>query len=174
MEQKLNNIICLDTETTGLDYDDEILQLSIANINGDILFNELIKPKAHTTWLEAQEIHGIDPEMVKDKKYLLDYKNEIENIINNADLIIGYNLDFDLSMLKTNDIDITNIKKTYDVMLTFAEIYGEWSEWHCCYKWQKLSTCASYYGYEFKAHDSLEDVKATIYCYKKMTENNKK
>lgn len=25
--------------------------------------------------------------------------------------------------------------------------------------------------YEFKAHDSLEDVKATLYCYKKMEED---
>lgn len=29
----------------------------------------------------------------------------------------------------------------------------------------------TYYGYEFKAHDSLEDVKATLYCYKKMEED---
>ena len=36
------------------------------------------------------------------------------------------------------------------------------------YKWQKLSTAASYYGYKFKAHDSLEDVRATLYVYKKL------
>lgn len=35
-------------------------------------------------------------------------------------------------------------------------------------KWQKLSTAASYYGYKFKAHDSLEDVRATLYVYKKL------
>lgn len=39
------------------------------------------------------------------------------------------------------------------------------------YKWQSLTKCATYYGYEFKAHDSLEDVKATLYCYKKMEED---
>ena len=62
----------------------------------------------------------------------------------------------------------------YDVMLEFAPIYGEWSSYHESYKWQKLTTCAKYYGYEFKAHDSLEDVKATLFCYKKMIEKEGK
>ena len=34
-------------------------------------------------------------------------------------------------------------------------------------KWFKLVELAKHYGYEFKAHDSLEDVKATLYCYYK-------
>lgn len=39
------NIICLDTETTGLNhYDDEILQLSIIDGSGAILFSEYVKP----------------------------------------------------------------------------------------------------------------------------------
>ena len=56
-------------------------------------------------------------------------------------------------------------------MIMFAEIYGEWNERRGSYKWQSLTKCATYYGYEFKAHDSLEDVKATLYCYKKMEED---
>lgn len=53
-------------------------------------------------------------------------------------------------------------------MLEFAKEYGEWNEYFGDYKWQKLSTAASYYGYKFKAHDSLEDVRATLYVYKKL------
>lgn len=58
----------------------------------------------------------------------------------------------------------------FDVMKEFAPIYGEWSEYHGDYKYKSLSVCAGYYGYEWegKAHDSLEDCKATLYCYKKM------
>ena len=59
--------------------------------------------------------------------------------------------------------------KWVDPMKIFARIYGEYDRYHDSYKWQSLSKCAKYYGYEFKAHDSLEDVKATLYCYKKMT-----
>lgn len=56
-------------------------------------------------------------------------------------------------------------------MLIFAKIYGQWDDYHGNYKWQNLSKCARYYGYEFKAHDSLEDVKATLFCYKRMEVN---
>ena len=42
------------------------------------------------------------------------------------------------------------------------------------YKWQKLSKAAAYYGYKFKAHDSLEDVRATLYVYNKMQDKNRK
>ena len=61
-------------------------------------------------------------------------------------------------------------EKWIDPMIMFAEIYGEWNERRGSYKWQSLTKCATYYGYEFKAHDSLEDVKATLYAYKKMRE----
>lgn len=39
------------------------------------------------------------------------------------------------------------------------------------YKYQKLSTCAEYYGYDWgndTAHDSLADCKATLFCYNAM------
>lgn len=59
-------------------------------------------------------------------------------------------------------------------MIMFAEIYGEWNERRGSYKWQSLTKCATYYGYEFKAHDSLEDVKATLYAIKRCVRRNVK
>lgn len=60
-------------------------------------------------------------------------------------------------------------------MEEFAEIYGEWSEYYCNYKWKKLTTAASYYGYNFDnvAHDSLEDIKATLVVYNAIRNNMK-
>lgn len=58
----------------------------------------------------------------------------------------------------------------YDVMLKFAPIYGEWNEMRQDYKWQKLAKCAEYYGFhgDGQFHDSLEDVRATLYCFNSM------
>lgn len=56
-------------------------------------------------------------------------------------------------------------------MQDFAPIYGEWSEYYESYKWQKLVKCAAYFGYIWgadKAHDSLADCRATLFCYKKI------
>lgn len=65
------NIICLDTETTGLNhYDDEILQLSIIDGSGAILFSEYVKPVHHECWTDAEKVNHISPSMVKGCKPL--------------------------------------------------------------------------------------------------------
>lgn len=64
----------------------------------------------------------------------------------------------------------TDTKQKYDVMEHFAPVYDERNSNFENYKWQKLTTCAGYFGYEFNAHDSLEDVKATLYAYRKLIE----
>ena len=35
-------------------------------------------------------------------------------------------------------------------------------------------TAAAYYGYHFRAHDSLEDVRATLYIFDQMQHSNKR
>lgn len=83
-------------------------------------------------------------------------------------------IDFETTGLKAGEdevLQVSIIDEWIDPMIMFAEIYGEWNERRGSYKWQSLTKCATYYGYEFKAHDSLEDVKATLYCYKKMEED---
>lgn len=91
------------------------------------------------------------------------------DILSKADKVIAYNAAFEDSYLKAYGIEV-DPEKWIDPMIMFAEIYGEWNERRGSYKWQSLTKCATYYGYEFKAHDSLEDVKATLYAYKKMRE----
>ena len=168
----MNKYICFDTETTGLSANDEILSLAIVNQDNEVLFYELFKPLNITRWDEAERIHGISPDDVKDKKSILEFKNEIINIFNDYDCVIGYNVNYDIMMILNNlNINICNNHNIIDVMKIFAEIYGEWNSYRNSYRWQKLSTCADYYGYEFKAHNALEDVKATIYCYKQMLLN---
>lgn len=161
--------IVIDTETTGIRPCDDVLQVSIIDFDGKILFNEYMKPICVIEWPEAERVNGISPDMVKDCKTILYYKEEIQKIIDDAELIIGYNTGFDLNILEDKGI-VSKDKKTYDVMQTFAEIYGDWNEYRQSYKWQKLTTCANYYHYTWEedAHNSLGDVKATLYCYKQI------
>ncbi len=162
------NIIVLDTETTGFNPDiDELLQVSIINDREDTLFNSYIKPKAKE-WSDAQRVNGITPERVLDAPAIEDVRCTISIYTAAADVIIGYNGDFDLDFLRAAGCEINPDAVIVDVMELFSPIYGEWSDYFGSYKWQKLSTCAAYYGYEFKAHDSLEDCKATLACYHRM------
>lgn len=168
----LNNIVVFDCETTGLDPEhDEILQLSIIDGNCNVLFSSFIKPLEKKTWEAAQAIHGISPDDVADAPAPCEVIDQIQKIFNDHKLHIAYNGCFDKNFLYKWGIDFGSAVY-YDVMLAFAPIYGEWNDYYGEYKWQKLIKCAAYYNYEFKAHDALEDVKATLHCFQKMMEND--
>lgn len=168
------NIICLDTETTGLShFSDELLQVSIVDAEGRTLFNERFKPVHATSWDEAQKINGITPESVQNCKPFSKYAQQIQRILSESDVIIGYNLkDFDLPFLSFGGVDVKCLKPAaviIDIMQAYAPIHGEWMEWKHDYKWQKLETCAAHYGYSCSHwHDALDDAKATLFCYHSM------
>lgn len=158
----------LDFETTGLSSKyDEILQVSVIDDKGNVLLNEYCKPKIIKEWEEAEYIHGITPDKVKNKKPFEDYVEILSNILLNSEEIIIYNSSFEISFL-----DKYNVKyncNIYDLMLEFAEVYGQYNEYYGNYTWKSLEVCCNYYGYCLnEAHNSLEDCKATLYCYNKL------
>lgn len=169
-----NKYIVLDTETTGLNVaEDEILQVSIIDNEGAVLFDSYIKPTQHTEWAEAERIHHITPEMVADAPTIAEVMPEINDILNRYDKIVGYNLKFDKAFLENNGAEFLSTEYA-DVMKMFAPIYGEWNDQRGSYKWQKLTIAADYYGYDWsehkEAHNSLGDCYATLHVYKEINE----
>ena len=125
------------------------------------------------SWDDARRVNGISPEMVQDAPRISEKIAEINEIMFQADTIIGYNTGFDLDFLRNNGLIFSDNVKIIDVMPVFAEIYGEYSEYSGNYKWQKLTTAANYYDYDWssrpeEAHNSLADCYATLYVYNKI------
>lgn len=173
-EIDLSKTICFDTETTGLGKDAEILQLAIVNGLGEVLFNELIKPKRQTKWPPAEKVHHISPIMVEKCKTIDSYIPILTKIFNEAEVYIGYNLPYDIRMLKQSGFPINYLYRDecqhIDIMKDFASVFGEKGKNNRC-KWQSLTTCADYYNYDWgkdKAHGALSDTKATLFCFKKL------
>lgn len=163
--------VVIDFETTGFrPGEDEILQVSIIDGEYNVLLNEYCKPLKKDSWEDAERVHGITPQIVENALPFENYKAAVLEILNKANYVIAYNTGFEEGFLRAYGIEISQ-KKWVDPMLIFAEIYGDYNEYYGNYKWQSLSKCANYYDYPFQAHDSLEDVKATLYCYKKMVKN---
>ena len=167
--------IVIDAETTGFSPAmDEILQLSIIDAETeDVLFCDYIRPFCVMEWPEAQAVNRISPAMVADKPFLVERLPEIQRIIDAAHTIIGYNVGFDVSFLEMSGISIPETMQYCDVMQEFAPIYGSWDEFYQDYTWQSLSVCADFFGYDWgesRAHDSLADCRATLYCKRKMSE----
>lgn len=168
-ETNKTKTICFDLETTGVNNElDEVLEITILDGNFNILLNTYVKPIFTTSWKNAEAVHHISYDMVKNKPTLQQLAPLIKGIFDNADVIVGYNGSFDLGFLE--GLYSLENKQVIDVMELFAPIYGEVSEKYGDYKWQKLQNCADYFGYKFKTHDSYEDAKATLYCYHKIME----
>ena len=164
-------IVVFDTETTVLAFNnDEILQFSAVDGEGNVLLNTYIKPHFKRIWSEAERINGISPNMVDNAPELWEVAGQIRGVMESGRLLVAYNAEFDLDFLEAVGYRPTNEQTVYDVMSVFAEVYGEYSDYHGGYKWQKLTVAANYFGYKFHAHDSLEDVRATLHCYKKIQE----
>lgn len=172
----LKDVIVFDTETTGFGPQSEILQLSITDGTGKTLFNEYLKPTHNDSWPEAEAVHHISPAMVADKKTFQDYFPQLQLMFYSTKMIVGYNTRYDISYLLRNQILLNDDVPIYDVMLAFAPINGEWNPRYNDYKWTNLTTCAKYYGYDLaeKAHNSLEDTKATAYCFRHLMEDQLK
>lgn len=171
LDLDFDKIVVLDLETTGLKPSaNEILKLSIIDGYGRVLFNKLLKPAKRKTWRDAEAIHGISPKDVNDCSDISYYIDDIREIIKGK-VIVGYNIEFDLEFLASSRVIPSVDVNSVDIMRPFAEIYGDWSEYHGDYTFKKLTQCAKYYGYTWpngKAHDSLADTQATLFCLRKM------
>lgn len=165
-----SKILIIDTETTGFKPDDEILQVSIVDANGEKVYNQYFKPEHKQSWESAEQVNHISPTSTKDKPYLKMHKETIEKLLDSASLIVGYNTGFDMKMLEQNGIKIPQDTKYVDLMIPFAKVYGEKNEYGKP-KWQKLVTCAKTYGYNTEKadwHNSLGDTMATRFCFNEM------
>lgn len=159
--------LIIDFETTGKDTATaEVLQVSIIDGWGLTLLNQYCKPERATAWPGAQAVHGITPEMVEDKRPFRELLPSVQKLLDCAPFLIAYNAAYELGILRR--YGATVVKPFVDPMLMFAPIYGEWNDYYDNYKWQKLTTAATYYGYTFDAHDALADVKATLHIFENM------
>lgn len=156
--------IVIDTETTGLDPDkDEVLSLAIVGPGGEVLFNSLIKPQRRKRWPKAQEVNGISPADVADMPTLAACMDEIAPYFDGSRLVVGYNVKFDIDMLKAGGLRFRG--KTFDVMRESEILTGQRL---------KLAECADFFRYgEFAAHGALEDALATEHCYRRLLESER-
>lgn len=160
------NPLVVDTETTGLNpHRDEVLSVSIIDNMGQILFDRRFGTIRNQHWDAAQAVHGIAPTDVAGLEPLNAWCSHISKILKTADTLVGYNLEFDLAFFEAASIAVPKNIPHIDVMHEFAHLHGLHTSRHPHGKWTTLASCARHYGYTFTAHSSLEDARATLYCF---------
>ncbi|MFB2828016.1 3'-5' exonuclease [Aeromonas jandaei] len=173
----LLNCHILDTETTGLDGQAEIVEISIIDQDGSVVFDSLVKP-IQPIPAEATAIHGITNEMVAAAPTWATIHEQVAEIVASKPLVI-YNADYDLRLMaQTAELyALTPIETEAGcAMLTYAEHYGEWNEYKGTYRWQKLTNAAAQQGViiDGKAHRALADVQMTLGVIKAMAQSSSK
>ena len=129
---KLNPVF-IDTETTGFKPDDEIVDISIVDHDGTVLFDSLVNPKKIIP-IDAINIHHISNDMVSNAPNWKEVWDEISYILSGRVLGV-YNAEYDLRLMKqsTEKWGINwnpAYKKSFCVMKLFADFYGEWDDYH--------------------------------------------
>lgn len=106
------NFLILDTETTGLNFGDEIIELAIIDKKGNVLFDSFFKPK-NMIPDDMIDVHGITNEMVINAPNWKEKWNEIKSLIENKKILI-YNADFDVIMINSTN-NIWGIQDNYSI-----------------------------------------------------------
>ncbi|MCK2182152.1 3'-5' exonuclease [Hafnia paralvei] len=169
--------LLLDTETTGLSENDEIVEICIIDSRGLIMLNTLIKPTKPIPE-EATAIHGITNEMVAHAPTWRDVHGVLVALYELHEFVI-YNADFDTRMMNQTaclyglgDGGFSQLLGEYSecAMLAYAEFYGHKDERRGGYKWQKLTNAAEQQGViiQGSAHRALSDCLTTLGVIKAM------
>ncbi len=163
--------IAIDIETTGLDGDDEILELSIVSVSGDVLFASYFRPLYKSDWSDAEDVNGISPESVSSAPLFVEKIAEVRTLLSTAKKVICYNANFVLWYLKKYGVELSGETEVISVMEMFATSYGEYNEYYEDYYYQSLAFCAEYYKYDWGKghnHESTADCLAILHCWNNM------
>lgn len=160
----------IDLETTGLDsYFDDIIEVAMLKVKDNKIIDQyqsLIKP--HVTFSDAngndayvdnyiEELTGITSSMLEDAPHIEDKLDEILNFIS-SQIIVGYNVNFDINFLydriKTyKNMDLTN--DYFDLLKISRRALKDIDK-------HRLIDIANYFDYNYNAHRALDDCKATF------------
>jgi DNA polymerase-3 subunit epsilon len=163
--------VVIDTETTGLGATAEICQLSAVDLWGNILFNELIKPRNPIS-PEASAIHHITDDMVKNCNGIRYYWDYFTKQYIHQKLVVGYNVMFDFRMLIQSiniaDPEYANTRWMTPVMI--IDLLQTIVLKNNPERWPKLSGLAASLGVELPDekmfHNSVYDCKVTAACFR--------
>ncbi len=166
-----NNYVVLDIETTGFNpKEHEIIELSAIRVeNGQIKeeFSKLVKPIGYLSGY-ISNLTGITLDMLKDapsiKEVILDFKNFCSNSI-----VIGHNINFDLSFINTQMIQNYDMPFTNDYIDTLKIA----RKFLPSLPSKKLGIIAAHFSFNTEGmHRGLKDCIVTNMCYQKFIQMN--
>ncbi|SEQ31992.1 DNA polymerase III, epsilon subunit [Rosenbergiella nectarea] len=172
-------MVIIDTETTGLGDDAEIIEVAALRCDGKIMLNTLVKPLKPIP-VSATAIHGITNEMIANAPSWPEVIGQLI-LAAGSDDFLAYNSAFDARLIK---------QTTYEHYGVISVLFERFHERHCCvmdayamyrgikkgdgYKKHKLIDAAEHEGVviEGSAHRALSDCLLTLELIKVMAKGD--
>lgn len=119
------DVVILDTETTG-HRAAEVIELSVIDTRGEVLFDRLIRPRQMLMNRYAYKVHGISLDMLTAEPTLPEVLPELEPILENS-VVLAWNAPFDHLMIQRSrqiwDLEPRQFRHEC-AMLLYAALHG--------------------------------------------------
>jgi DNA polymerase-3 subunit epsilon len=134
--------VFLDTETTGIDAEDEIVEICVIDHDGRTLFESLVRPTRPVSH-GAYRVHGISALVLRDAPAWPEAWAAVRAVL--AGRRVGiYNARFDLTMMRNShrahalDWD-PGACDAFCIMEMYAQFNGERGSGYGAFRWQSLA-----------------------------------
>lgn len=158
------NPVYLDTETTGLERSDEIVEISIINDEGETLLETLVKPSKPIP-AQATGVHGISNADVQNARSWPIIWPQVREVLRDR-LIVIYNAEFDLRLMQQSytiyKLPWKEKLNTFDLLKLYAEFRGDWDSSRRSYRYHSLAAAGKQCGISLpNAHRATADTLLT-------------
>ena len=163
------DFVILDTETTGLNSDARIVEISCIDRDGNVLVDSVVNPGIPIP-VDATAIHGISDDEVAGSPSFPALWPVVWNAVRDADCVLIYNATYDSRLIRQSLEGHKSAlaqagQLSYGcIMELYARFYGQYSEYHGSYTWQKLVNAVEQCGLQMDgtAHRALADARASL------------
>ena len=163
--QGLQDYVCIDLETTGLNPKrDRIIEIGAVKVrDGKVVetFQQLIDPKQQLEE-RVEELTGIKSEELEGQPTIQEVLPALQEFLG-EDVLLGHRVLFDYSFLKrtfTNE-KIPFERKGIDTLKLARQFVTDCES-------KKLESLCKHYGIKQQAHRALSDAQATVELYQKL------
>jgi DNA polymerase-3 subunit epsilon len=151
----------LDTETTGLGPQDEIVEVCLLDAEGSVLFESLVRPTRPIP-MDAVALHGITDVAVLAAPRWPDVWPQLRELMQSRSVGV-YNADFDSRMLRQTQarhglMEAIDSKGFFCLMLLYAQFRGDWDASRRSFRWHTLEAARRQVGLSLpNAHRARDD-----------------
>ena len=160
--------IALAVRTTGYNADeDEVLELAVVDLEGAELFARAVKPQNIDEWPASDATGGITPADVAGLPELYQFEQEVSDLFENADIVVGQYLSFAEEAIESSWVTLPTFTGA-DLIALFCECHNSADYPGRPATAAALDGIAEYYGLAIDPSTTLGTARAVAACYREL------